>query len=76
MGVFLPTALKDCQKIGLVGLGTSSLGVLSYLEDCKENISLSIRTEKTAAHPRYAVRCGDGYLDDITEDALILRKML
>lgn len=72
MGIFLPTALKDCQKIGLVGLGTSNLGVLSYLEECKENISLSIRAEKTAAHPRYAVRCGDGYLDDITEDALIL----
>ena len=72
MGAFLPSALKDCQKIGLVGLGKSSLGVLSYLEECNENTVFSIRTEKEASHPRYAVRCGEGYLNEITEDALIL----
>ncbi len=72
MGHFLPTALKDCQKIGLVGPGKSNLGVLSYLEDCIENIAITIRSEKDFSHSHYSVRCGEGYLDDITEDALIL----
>ena len=72
MGKALPCALKDCQKVGLIGLGTSNLGVLSCLEDAKENISVTIRSEKEISHPRYPVRCGDGYLEKITEDALIL----
>lgn len=72
MGKTLPYALKDCQKIGLIGLGTSNLGVLSCLEDANEKISITIRSEKELSHPRYPVRCGAGYLEKITEDALIL----
>ncbi len=72
MGHFLPTTLKDCQSIGLVGPGKSNLGVLSYLEECDEKISVTIRGEGDFSHPRYPVRCGKGYLAHITEDALIL----
>lgn len=72
MGHFLPTALKDCQSIGLVGPGKSNLGVLSYLEECDEKISVTIRGEGIFSHPHYPVRCGEGYLDGICEDALIL----
>ena len=72
MGCFFPTALKDCQSIGLIGSGKSNLGVLSYLEDCNENISIVIREKGMFSHPRYPVRCGERYLEDITEDALVL----
>ncbi len=72
MGYFLPTALKDCRSIGLVGSGKSNLGVLSYLEECTERISIVIRGKDAFSHPRYPVRCGEGYLQGITEDALIL----
>ncbi len=72
MGHFLPTALKDCQSIGLVGPGKSNLGVLSYLEECDKIISVTLRGEGIFSHPRYPVRCGEGYLDGICEDALIL----
>ena len=72
MGYILPTALKDCQSIGLVGPGKSNLGVLSYLEECKEPLLITIRGKDAFSHPRYPVRCGEGYLDGICEDALIL----
>ena len=34
MGYPIPSALKGCRKIGLVGLGISNRGVLSYLKEC------------------------------------------
>ena len=72
MGHFLPAALKDCQSIGLIGSGKSNLGVLSHLEGTNENISIVIRNRDAFSHPRYPVRCGEGYLENIEEDALVL----
>lgn len=72
MGYFLPTTLKDCKSIGLVGPGKSNLGVLAHLEKANENISIIIRSKDAFSHPRYPVRCGEGYLEDIKEDALVL----
>ncbi len=67
----LPTALKDCQSIGLVGLGTSNLGVLSHLEKCEGAPHICVRAQKASACA-YPARFGEDYLQDITEDALIL----
>lgn len=68
----LPAALKGCQKIGLVGLGVSNKGVLSYLEGCEGDLHFTVRTKEKSAETKYAARCGEGYLDKIEEDALIL----
>lgn len=68
----LPTALKDCQNIGLVGLGNSNLGVLSHLEKCESAPSICVRAQKGAACGIYPTHIGENYLSDITEDALIL----
>jgi UDP-N-acetylmuramoylalanine-D-glutamate ligase len=68
----LPTALKDCQSIGLVGLGCSNRGVLSHLEKCEEQKTILVRAEKETDCGLYSARFGKDYLRDIGEDALIL----
>ena len=68
----IPTALKDCQNIGLVGLGKSNRGVLSYLEECKEKLHFFVRAEKPFEDCRYPSKFNEGYLSDVFEDALIL----
>ena len=67
----LPTALKDCQNIGLVGLGDSNRGVLMHLEKCEGIQKISVRASKET-DCAYPARFGQDYLLDITEDALIL----
>ena len=61
----LPTALKGCRKIGLVGLGVSNRGVLEHLKKCDECPEIRIRTKKNED-------IKEDYLSDIDEDALVL----
>ena len=62
----LPTALKGCRKIGLVGLGISNRGVLAHLKECSECPEIRIREKKENGTDE------ESFLASIDEDALVL----
>ncbi len=61
----LPTALKGCRKIGLIGLGVSNRGVLEHLKKCDECPEIRIRT-KNIEDTKESCLC------EADEDALVL----
>ena len=70
--VLLP--LKGSEKVGLLGLGTSTRGVVRVLEHFGTR-ALTLRTERAVSaclSPSLAVRCytGDAIYDELSEDIL------
>ena len=63
MGIEIPSALKGCRKIGLVGLGISNEGVRAHLKKCDGCPEITVRKKDDGT---------EKYLENITEDALIL----
>lgn len=65
---------KGCIKVGVVGFGTSTSGVIAYLTSSGIAMRLVIRqrTPIRVAPENAELRCGEDYLEGIDETLLIL----